>query len=85
MSSAAEVNHLRYWLNNLRQDPRLTAHQFVAMEKAINMAIAIFENVTAATTAATAAGDTAASQHHLSTPNTPLAKEAEQPMEIDIG
>ena len=78
MSSAAEVNHLRYWLNNLRQDPRLTAHQFVAMEKAINMAIAIFENVTATAT------DTATSQHHLSTP-TPLAEEAEQPMEIDIG
>ena len=82
MSSAEEVNHLRYWLNNLRQDPRLTAHQFVAMEKAINMAIAIFENVTTTTTTTTTTDTT--SQHHLSTP-TPLAEEAEQPMENDIG
>ena len=44
MSAAAEVNHLQYWLNNLKQDPRLTPQQFVAMEKAILLAIALFEN-----------------------------------------
>ncbi len=44
MSSESEVNHLRFWLKNLQQNPQLTPQQFAAMEKAINLAIAIFEN-----------------------------------------
>ena len=47
MSSESEVNHLRFWLKNLQQNPQLTPQQFAAMEKAINLAIAIFENTSA--------------------------------------
>ena len=42
---SAEIDHLQYWLQNLKKDARLTPQQFFAMEKAILLAISTFENV----------------------------------------
>jgi hypothetical protein len=38
-----EVDHLQYWLENLKKDARLTPQQFSTLEKAILLAISMFE------------------------------------------
>ncbi len=43
-STSQEVDHLNNWLKNLKQDYRLTPPQFVAIEKAILLAISTFES-----------------------------------------
>ena len=42
-AAAAEVEHLNYWLENLKRDSRLSPQQFLALEKAILLAISMFE------------------------------------------
>ena len=38
-----EINHLQYWLENLKKDSRLNPQQFFTLEKAILLAISMFE------------------------------------------